>query len=173
MTDFCLSCSLMNQRYLRMYGQILLIDGLSHYLEGFVHPRWCRISSINSMTKEVLNFIIRVNFNSSREIFFLTIIFQWIQRCRHWLGGGFKHFFIFTPSWWRFPIWRSYFSNGLNHNHQLLGKVRQPGPVCISGWAAPHCDDSPFKRGVEGMMDDWSGQIIATSHDLTPNGWLE
>ena len=22
---------------------------LSHYLQGFVHPRWCRISSINSM----------------------------------------------------------------------------------------------------------------------------
>ena len=25
-----------------------LIDSLSHYLQGFIHPRWCRISSINS-----------------------------------------------------------------------------------------------------------------------------
>ena len=25
-----------------------LIGGLSHYLQGFIHPRWCRISSINS-----------------------------------------------------------------------------------------------------------------------------
>ena len=25
-----------------------LIGSLSHYLQGFVHPRWCRISSINS-----------------------------------------------------------------------------------------------------------------------------
>ena len=26
-----------------------LIGGLSHYLQGFIHPRWCRISSINSI----------------------------------------------------------------------------------------------------------------------------
>ena len=25
-----------------------LIGSLSHYLHGFIHPRWCRISSINS-----------------------------------------------------------------------------------------------------------------------------
>jgi hypothetical protein len=25
-----------------------LIDGLSHYLKGFNHPWWCRISSIHS-----------------------------------------------------------------------------------------------------------------------------
>ena len=27
-----------------------LIDSFSHCLQGFLHPRWCRISSINSMT---------------------------------------------------------------------------------------------------------------------------
>ena len=27
-----------------------LIGGLSHYLHGFIHLRWCRISAINSMT---------------------------------------------------------------------------------------------------------------------------
>ena len=26
----------------------LLIGSLSHYLQGFLHTRWCRISSINS-----------------------------------------------------------------------------------------------------------------------------
>ena len=26
-----------------------LIRSLSHYLQGFIHARWCRISSINSM----------------------------------------------------------------------------------------------------------------------------
>ena len=26
-----------------------LIGSLSHYLKGFIHPRWCRISSMNSM----------------------------------------------------------------------------------------------------------------------------
>ncbi len=25
------------------------VGSLSHYLRGFIHPRWCRISSINSM----------------------------------------------------------------------------------------------------------------------------
>ena len=28
------------------------IGSLSQYLQGFVHPRWCRISSINSITLE-------------------------------------------------------------------------------------------------------------------------
>jgi len=27
-----------------------LIGNVSHYLPGFIHPRWCRISSINSTT---------------------------------------------------------------------------------------------------------------------------
>ena len=36
---------------LRSMEEILhqLIGILSHYLQGFLHPRWCRISSINSM----------------------------------------------------------------------------------------------------------------------------
>ena len=29
--------------------QHLLIGNLSHYSQGFLHPRWCRIPSINSM----------------------------------------------------------------------------------------------------------------------------
>ena len=28
------------------------IGSLSHYLQGFIHPRWCRISSINSLSFE-------------------------------------------------------------------------------------------------------------------------
>ena len=28
-----------------------LIGSLSHDLQGFIHPRWCRISSINSITE--------------------------------------------------------------------------------------------------------------------------
>ena len=26
------------------------IGSLSHYLQGFVHPRWCKISAINSIS---------------------------------------------------------------------------------------------------------------------------
>ena len=35
----------------RLMEEILhqLIGSLSNYLQGFIHPRWCRISSINSM----------------------------------------------------------------------------------------------------------------------------
>ena len=30
--------------------RLVVYPCLSHYLQGFIHPRWCRISSINSMT---------------------------------------------------------------------------------------------------------------------------
>ena len=38
--------------YVLLMEEILhqLICSLSHYLQGFIHPRWCRISSINSMS---------------------------------------------------------------------------------------------------------------------------
>ena len=35
-----------------------LLGSFSHYLQGFVHPRWCRISSINSITGCLVPFII-------------------------------------------------------------------------------------------------------------------
>ena len=38
-----------------------------------------------------------------------TVLWQ-----KRWLGGGFKDFFMFTPIWGRFPIWRAYVSKGLN-----------------------------------------------------------
>ena len=41
-----------------MFEKVIPVDGgnpapvevgsLSHYLQGFIHPRWCRISAINS-----------------------------------------------------------------------------------------------------------------------------
>ena len=39
-----------HQSILLLMEEILhqLIRNLSHYLQGFIHPRWCRISSINS-----------------------------------------------------------------------------------------------------------------------------
>ena len=32
------------------------VGGLSHYLQGFIHLRWCRISAINSMKPQTLVF---------------------------------------------------------------------------------------------------------------------
>ena len=48
---------ILHQLTMRLYNPLLLmaqilhqlIGSLSHYLQGFIHPRWCRISSINSM----------------------------------------------------------------------------------------------------------------------------
>jgi len=68
--------------------------------------------------------------------------------------GWFQTFFSFSPLVGAEFQFEQYFSNGL---------VQPPTPrkgeaaqllSAISGWSAPHCDDSPFKRGVEGMMDD-------------------
>ena len=46
---------------LRLMEEILhqLIGTLFHYLQGYVHPRWCRISSINS-SKHLYNIYIYV-----------------------------------------------------------------------------------------------------------------
>ena len=35
---------------IRLMAEILhqLIGSLAHYLQGFIHPRWCKISAINS-----------------------------------------------------------------------------------------------------------------------------
>ena len=33
-----------------------LTGSLSQYLQGFINPRWCRISSINSMFDELMFF---------------------------------------------------------------------------------------------------------------------
>ena len=49
---WCEGCSWIGQTVvlLLLMAQILhqLIGSLSHYLQGFIHLRWCRISSINS-----------------------------------------------------------------------------------------------------------------------------
>ena len=41
---------------LLLVEEILLICSLSHYLQSFIHPRWCRISAINSMKKNLTIF---------------------------------------------------------------------------------------------------------------------
>ena len=43
-----------------------LIDSLSHYLQGFIHPRWCKISAINNITKDIYFFFLSRDFWSSK-----------------------------------------------------------------------------------------------------------
>ena len=47
------------------------VGSLSHYLQGSIHPRWCRISSINSITRKSSKF---------------SIVFRWFM-CGVWLHG--------------------------------------------------------------------------------------
>ena len=42
-----------------------LIGSISHYLQGFIHPRWCRISSINSMILWLFVFLFLKQFRIS------------------------------------------------------------------------------------------------------------
>ena len=51
-----------------------LIGSLSHYLQGFIHPRWCRISSINSIAGDSLFFppsILLLGCTSQRFVFWV------------------------------------------------------------------------------------------------------
>jgi len=57
------------------------VGSLSHYLQGFTHPRWCRISSINSMCVFVC-FLVPQSF-LKRWVFF-----------KAFLGGGFLMTFL-------------------------------------------------------------------------------
>jgi len=42
-------------KMIRLTEEILhqAIDSLFHYLQGFIYPRWCRISSINSVFHQI------------------------------------------------------------------------------------------------------------------------
>ena len=76
--------------------------------------------------------------------------FSWMCSC---LIGGFKYFFLFNPSWGRFPCWLIFFQMGWNH--QLLVVV-----VSLFKQILPW-DSSPFLflkgvwrwkvRGPQGM----------------------
>ena len=72
-----------NKNLLASFGKLLLmeeilhqlIDSLSHYLQDFINPRWCRISSINSIMASTwknlkidrLNFPLKNSFDLAEE----------------------------------------------------------------------------------------------------------
>ncbi len=56
------------------------------------------------------------------EIIFWIAYFQgrtvsFRERTNLYLGGGFKYFYIFTPTWGNDPIWLIFFQMGWNHQH--------------------------------------------------------
>ena len=79
-----------------------LIGSLSHYLQGFIHHRWCRISSINSSIGIVSfsPFLLRIPEPESIHFFHVE--------CH---GPGFWKPFFFNSGpgvvflWWKKPSW--------------------------------------------------------------------
>ena len=56
-----------------------LIGSLSHYLQGFIHPRWCRISSINSIAVLRLHFL-KVPLQTNLDVSLETVTTRILQR---------------------------------------------------------------------------------------------
>ena len=75
--------------YILLMAEILhrLIDSLSRYFQGFIHPRWCRISAINSMI--VFDGIYMFDMNTGMIIYVMVIyiyygyygMFMFFRRC--------------------------------------------------------------------------------------------
>ena len=51
-------------------GQPVEVGSLSHYLQGFVHPRWCRISAINSRNRNIASRMIRMMIGNHPSLIF-------------------------------------------------------------------------------------------------------
>ena len=74
----------------------LLIGSWSHHLQGFIHPRWCRISSINSILQSLATA--------------WTLQFSWIQCCvtcltRDCLKNGWEWLWENMSSFFQLSIW--------------------------------------------------------------------
>ena len=69
------------------------------------------------------------------------------------LGGGFKYFFVFIPTWGTDPIWRSYFSDGLkpqtNDNTTLNASVALTGGFGMTRWGWKTWNSPPQKKMVK------------------------
>ena len=77
-----------------------LIGRLSHYLQGFIHPRWCRISSINSNIREIPQNYLRLGFFDALQKWESHLMIPGLRN----LGGKCSQFqgcLCFFPSTWR------------------------------------------------------------------------
>ena len=89
-----------------------------------------------------------------------------------WLSGWwFQIFYMFTPIWGRFPIWRAYFSNGLVQpptSYSRVKKVDRKLANCASNWLL-----SPQKWCFSKGTQNWSTNIWVAGRYLktpkTPN----
>ncbi len=96
-----------------------LMDSLSHYLQGFIHPRWCRISAINSKSQVISrvgsfpheSFSATQGLNHNTKIFFVSAhssrAFAHFFLGRTWQGNWATWIGFQTPSntqpTWSYP----------------------------------------------------------------------
>ena len=58
------------------------VGSLSRYLQGILHPRWCRISSINSIIDLQLVNMVPTKSTIERDVIPIWIVFQQCRGCR-------------------------------------------------------------------------------------------
>ena len=118
-----------------------LIGSLSHYLQGFIHPRWCRISSINSTLPETnifepkngwleydcfllgwLNFEVRtVSFRECKTLEFVVLNLH-----PHLVVENWKSTSMFEEKFEVKQLW-CHLCQGLNsHYFHIIGDGHQP-----------------------------------------------
>ena len=137
-----------------------LIGCLSHYLQGFIHPRWCRISSINSRslfgTKHIFHAALWNEFHTCLQA--KHSIFNHMQHVSLWCWAAFAtkvHWPVAakTPHESETPILTMFFCCFSWMTPKWLHKINSgisPFP-CIKKWLAPE-----FLRIVVDPNMSWS-----------------
>ena len=107
-----------------------LIGSLSHYLQGFIHPRWCRISSINSIScifgwnmffeirslsksVDIWRNCILPQLSICEDFSTLSTHITWKLQHKTKAGWWFSNIFYFHPYLGKWSILSKNFSNGL------------------------------------------------------------
>ena len=82
------------------------VGSWSHYLQGFIHPRWCRISSINSTSCQILH-LIDVMRKTQKKKQFPSTIADYSSKNKPNMLGNLEIGDCFWVIIWYFGVWRS------------------------------------------------------------------
>ena len=125
-----------------------LIGSLSHSLQGFIHPRWCRISSINSMTWFDF-FWCSQNFDKSKKRRPQTVQYGYTSNIKTTILWNFDVTIIF---------W--FFSSIINHNEKIPFTYETKRKK--KNWCVLYKCHSPIHQEV--FAHFWDGDLGLASH---------
>ena len=128
-----------------------LMDSLSHYLQGFIHPRWCRISAINSKSQVISrvvsfpheSFSATQGLNHNTKIFFVSA---------H-SSRAFAHFFLGRT--WSRVLLKATGQLGLVFRHYL--------PILSQHGHIPHHIPSPPQKMFTSLQT-WKKSLHHVHH---------